>query len=130
MTELINTLLMRNMGFVLILLSLVFSWTLVYYRYILKVEETKVNTDYILKGHIDFLMMGILILVLSFLGGQPNPFLILFACIGTTANPTMFIVLAFNQNVKKSPKSLFGMVSTISYVFTTIGIGGICIHHF
>ena len=128
--DLLNIFFMRNMGFVLILLSLVFSWTLVFYRYILRVEESKVNTEYILKGHIDYLLMGILLLILSFLGGEPNPFLILFACIGTTANPTMFIVLAFRQNLKKSPKTFFGKVSTVSYVFTTVGIGGICIYHF
>lgn len=72
--------------------------------------------------------MGILLLLLSFFGGNPNHILILFACIGTTANPTMFIFLAFNQNLKKSPKTFFGMVSLISYVFTTVGIGGICIY--
>lgn len=129
MNDLLTTITLRNMGFVLILLSLVFSWTLVFYRYILRVEETKVNTEYILKGHIDYLLMGFLLLILSFLGGKPSPILILFSCIGTLANPTMFIVLAFKQDLTKSPKSLFGMVSTISYIFTTIGVGGICIYH-
>jgi len=118
------------MGFVLILLSLTFSWILVLYRYILRVDETKVNTEYILKGHIDYLLMGFLLLILSFFGGHPHPILILLACAGTLANPTMFIVLAFKQGLTKSPKSLFGKVSTISYIFTTVGVGGICLYHF
>lgn len=129
MIDLLNTTTLRNMGFALILISLFFSWVLVLYRYILRVEETKVNTEYILKGHIDYLLMGFLLMILSFLGGQPNPILILLTCMGTLANPTMFIVLAFKQGLTKSPKSLFGMISTISYIFTTIGVGGICIHH-
>jgi hypothetical protein len=73
--------------------------------------------------------MGFLLLILSFLGGTPNPYLILLSCIGTLANPTMFIVLAFVPGIKKSPKSFFGMMTTVSYVFTTVGIGGICIYH-
>lgn len=129
MIDLLNTTALRNMGFALILISLFFSWVLVLYRYILRVEETKVHTEYILKGHIDYLLMGFLLMILSFLGGKPNPILILLTCMGTLANPTMFIVLAFKQGLTKSPKSLFGMISTISYIFTTIGVGGICIHH-
>jgi hypothetical protein len=129
MTDFLTTISLRNMGFALILISLTFSWVLVLYRYILRVDETKVNTEYILKGHIDYLLMAFLLMILSFLGGKPNPFLILFTCIGTLANPTMFIILAFKPGLTKSPKSLFGMVSTISYIFTTVGVGGICIYH-
>lgn len=129
MNDFLTTMSLRNMGFVLILLSLLFSWVLVLYRFILRVDEKKVNTEYILKGHIDYLLMGFLLLILSFLGGKPNSFLILFTCIGTLVNPTMFIVLAFNQTLTKSPKSFFGKFSTISYIFTTVGVGGICIYH-
>lgn len=129
MINFLDTMSMRNMGFILILLSLTFSWVLVLYRYILRVDEAKVNTEYILKGHIDYLLMAFLLLILSFLGGKPNSILILFACMGTLANPTMFIVLAFKPGLTKSPKSSFGMVSTISYIFTTVGVGGICIYH-
>jgi peptidoglycan/LPS O-acetylase OafA/YrhL len=127
MIDLMNSLFMRNMGFVLILISLLFSWVLVMYRYILKVDEKKVNTEYILKGHIDFLLMGILLIIFSFFAEKASPLLILLTCLGTLGNPTMFIVLAFNPNVKKSPKSLFGLASTFNYICTTIGIGGLCI---
>ncbi len=126
MNDLINTLMMRNTGFILILLSLLFSWVLVIYRYIIRVDEKRVNTEYILKGHIDFLLMGLLLLMLSYLSGIVSPILIILSCIGTAVNPSMFIVLAFNPNIKKSPKSPFGMATTISYVCTTVGIGGIC----
>lgn len=129
MNDFLTTNALRNMGFALILLSLVFSWVLVIYRYILRVDEKKVNTEYILKGHIDYLLMGFLVIILSLLGGKPNAFFILFSCIGTLANPTMFIVLAFKQELTKSPKSVFGKISTISYILTTIGVAGICIYH-
>jgi len=118
---------LRNMGFILILLALLFSWVLVVYRYILKVDAQKVNTEYILKAHIDFLLMGILLIAFSFLGGKVSPYLILFTCIGTVTNPAMFLVMAFNPKVDKSPTSIFGLTTTISYVITTIGIGGLCI---
>lgn len=129
MTDLLNISSLRTMGFALILLSLFFSWILVLYRYILRVAETKVNTEYILKGHIDYLLMGFLLMILSFLGGKPNSVFILFTCIGTLVNPTMFIVLAFKQTLTKSPKSLLGKISTVSYIFTTIGVAGICFYH-
>ena len=129
MNNLINTAIMQNAGLVLILISLIFSWVLVIYRYILRVDELKVNTQYILKGHIDYLLMGFLLIILSLLGGQPNPVLIVLSILGTFANPTMFIVLAFNQNIEKSPRSFFGMATTISYIFTTVGVGGIAAFH-
>jgi len=129
MNTVINLHTLRSAGLVLILISLIFSWVLVVYRYILKVDEFKVNTQYILKGHIDYLLMGFLLIILSLLGGTPNAVLILFSCLGTFANPTMFIVLAFNQNIEKSPRSLFGKLTTISYIFTTVGVGGIAIYH-
>jgi hypothetical protein len=115
------------MGFILILVALLFSWVLVVYRYILKVDEKKVNTEYILKAHIDFLLMGILLIVFSFLGGKVDSYLILFTCIGTATNPAMFIVMAFNPAVNKSPTSIFGLTTTVSYIITTVGIGGLCI---
>ena len=118
---------LRKMGFILILVALLFSWVLVVYRYILKVDEKKVKTEYILKAHIDFLLMGILLIVFSFLGGKVSSYLILCTCIGTITNPTMFIVMAFNPRVDKSPTSIFGLTTTVSYLLTTIGIGGICI---
>ena len=128
MNDFINAGTMRNAGLILIVISLVFSCVLTAYRYIFKVDESLVNTKYILKGHIDYLLMGFLLLILSFLGGKPNALLILLSCIGTFANPTMFIVLAFNQNMEKSPKSVFGMITTISYIFTTVGVGGIVMY--
>lgn len=127
MIDLTNTLCMRNVGFILILVSLLFSWVLVLYRYILKVDEKKVNTGYILKGHIDFFLMGILLIVFSFFDGKINPCLIFLTCIGAITNPMMFIVMAFKPDVKKSPKSIFGLATTISYIISTIGVGGLCI---
>lgn len=118
---------LRKMGFILILIALLFSWILVFYRYILKVDEKKVKTEYILKAHIDFLLMGILLIVFSFLGGKVSPYLILCTCIGTIMNPTMFVVMAFNPTVDKSPTSIFGLTTTVSYVFTTVGVAGLCI---
>jgi hypothetical protein len=129
MLYLMSVLCMRNIGFILILVSLLFSWILVLYRYILKVDEKKVNTEYLLKGHIDFFLMGILLIVFSFLESKINSGLIFLTCIGAITNPMMFIVIAFNPNIKKSPKSIFGIVTTFSYVISTIGVGGLCIFY-
>ena len=129
MCYLMTILCMQNIGFILILVSLLFSWVLVLYRYILKVDEKKVNTEYILKGHIDFFLMGILLIVFSFVDGKINPGLIFLTCIGAITNPMMFIVMAFKPNIKKSPKSIFGLMTTISYIISTIGVGGFCISY-
>jgi hypothetical protein len=70
--------------------------------------------------------MGILLIVFSFLDDRVPPYLILLTCIGAFTNPAMFIVLAFNPHVKKSTTSIFGMATTLSYIITTIGVGGLC----
>lgn len=122
-----NSIILQKTGFVLVLISLFFSWTLVIYRYILKIDEQKINTGNLLKAHLDFFLMGVLLLVFSLLKAEINPTLILLSCIGACTNPTMFVVLAFYPQVNKAPKSVFGLTTTLSYIFTTVGIGGICI---
>ncbi|MFN8274762.1 MAG: hypothetical protein U0X58_07775 [Flavobacteriaceae bacterium] len=129
MNDFFNLSMLKSVGLLLILVSLFFSWVLTVYRYILKIDPNKVNTQYILKGHIDYLMMGFLLLLLFFLGGQPHPVYVLFSCLGTFANPTMFIILAFRPQIEKSPKSLFGKATTFSYILTTVGVGGIVLNH-
>ena len=107
MAETINTLFIRNAGFILLLFSSLFSWVLVIYRYIFKIDETKVKTEYILKGHIDFFLIGIMLLLFSLLCSIINPIFTLLAIIGAFSNPTMFIIVAFKPTINKSPKKVY-----------------------
>ena len=125
--EVFNATFLQKTGFSLILVSLFFFWVLVLYRHILKVDEQKINTGNLLKAHLDFFLMGVLLLVFSLLKVESHPVLVLLSCVGAVSNPTMFLVLAFRPKVSKSPKSVFGIVTTLSYIFTTIGVGGISI---
>jgi len=129
MNDLIGAVAMRNLGFILILVSLLLAWTLVLYRYILQVDEKKVNTEYILKAHIDYLLMGILLIVFSIIDHNSPGFLILLACTGAVTNPIMFVVLAFKPNVNKASFSVFGISNVISFIITTTGFGGLCVTH-
>lgn len=116
---------LRSLGLLLILVSLLFAWVTVLFRYILKVDETKVNTQYIVKAHIDFILMSILLILFSLIDNNASYWLIICTCIGAITNPFLFVVMAFYPKINKSTFSPFGMFSTVSFILTTIGFGGL-----
>ena len=116
---------LRSLGLILIIVSLLFAWVTVLYRYLLKVDETKINTQYIVKAHIDFILMAMLLIIFSLIDNQAPYWLIICTCIGAITNPFLFVVMAFKPKIDKSTFSPFGMFSTISFLLTTIGFGGL-----
>ena len=116
---------LRSLGLILIIVSLLFAWITVLYRYLLKVDETKINTQYIVKAHIDFILMAMLLIIFSLIDNQAPYWLIISTCIGAITNPFLFVVMAFKPKIDKSTFSPFGMFSTISFLLTTIGFGGL-----
>lgn len=118
---------MRNLGLVLIIVSLIFAWLTVLYRYILKVNESKVNTHYLVKAHIDYVLMGILLILFSIIDNGAPSWLIISTCIGAITNPLLFVFMAFMPKINKATSSPFGIFSTLSFALTTIGFGGLCI---
>jgi hypothetical protein len=134
MNVIINTIanphLMYQTGLVLILISLALAWTLVLFRYILKINESKVNTSYLTMAHIDYILMGLLLIAFSVIDNhQSSGILILLACIGAVTNPLLFLLMAFKPTINKAPTGFFGLFSSISFLITTIGMGGLCINY-
>ena len=126
--SLLNVHTMYQAGLISILVSLSLAWVLVLFRYILKVNENKVNTSYITKAHIDYLLMGLLLIAFSIIdNGQGSETLILLAIIGAYTNPLLFLFMAFIPTINKATTSFFGVFSTLSFLVTTIGMGGLCI---
>ena len=118
---------MFQAGLYFILVSLVLAWLLVVLRYLLKVDEEKIATTQVLKAHIDYLLMGILLLLFSGFNVSYSSWIVTLAIVGAVSNPFMFLVLAFKPRVSKAPFSLFGITSTLSFIVTTLGFGGLCI---
>lgn len=112
-------------------LALALAWTLSGIRYmqIGFLKRVFVNTSYLLKSHIDFLMMTGLIFVFYLLfkqqGIAPPSWVVWAMCGGSLLNPTGFLALSINPNLSQAPTSLFGMLMSGSFTLTTVGyLGG------
>lgn len=113
-------------GALMILLSIATAWLTIAKKYLsLQFMERAIRDDEkLVKAHIDFVIMGLILLVF-FVTGADLPFpVILLSCAGALANPSLFLFLAFQPDVNKKPGSLFSVVSTMTFLITTGGIGG------
>jgi hypothetical protein len=83
---------------------------------------------YLLKSHIDFLLMtGLLFvfyLVLAHLDVVPPGFVLLAMGIGSFVNPTGFLALAIKPDLPQTHFSVFGAIMAGSFVLTTVGYLG------
>ncbi len=113
-------------GALLILLSIATAWLTIAKKYLsLQFMERAIRDDEkLVKAHIDFVIMGLILLVF-FLTGADLPFpVILLSCAGALANPSLFLFLAFKPDINRKPGSLFSVISTMTFLTTTGGIGG------
>src|SRR5690606_11290155 len=93
-------------GFISILLSLALAWLLVSVRYLLKVDAQKIDSNQILKAHIDYLLMGILLLVFAKINLSFPKWILYVTVLGAFTNPLLFLVQAFWPRIDKSPFGL------------------------
>jgi hypothetical protein len=86
------------------------------------------NYQYLLKSHIDFLMMTGLLFVFFLLFAHfrltPPAFVIIAMSVGSVGNPLGFLALAIKPDLPQRPTSAFGAIMVGSFVLTTIGYGG------
>ena len=86
------------------------------------------NYQYLLKSHIDFLMMTGLLFVFFLLFRQlhvtPPPFIVVAMSVGSLGNPLGFLALALKPDMSQRPLSPFGVIIVGSFMMTTIGYGG------
>jgi hypothetical protein len=86
------------------------------------------NPQYLLKAHLDFLMMtGLLFvffLVFEHLRLTPPRAIVVAMSVGSMGNPSGFLALALKPDLPQKPATPFGAVMVISFTATTVGYGG------
>jgi hypothetical protein len=93
-----------------------------------RVKKLFPNYQYLLKAHIDYLLMTGLLMLFFLLFAHfrvtPSPIVVLAICIGSVMNPAGFLALAIKPDLRQDPTSPFGVVMTGSFTMTTIGSAG------
>jgi hypothetical protein len=113
-------------GAALILLSIVSGWLIIAKKYLSLglIERTIHDDGKLVKAHIDYIVMSLILFVFFFTGiNLPFP-VILLSCAGAFANPSLFIFLSVRPDVNKKIGSTFSVISTVTFLITTAGIGG------
>ena len=106
------------------------AWCLAGLRYMSSEFLKKLfpNYQYLLKAHIDFLLMTGLLMVFFLLFAHfrvsPTPVVLLAMSIGSLLNPSGFLALAIKPNLRQHPSSPFGAIMACSFVLTTVGYVG------
>jgi len=115
-------------GSVCMTLSLVLAWCLAGVRSSRVVKKCFPNPQYLLKAHLDFLMMtGLLFvffLVFEHLRLTPPMAILMAMSIGSMGNPSGFLALALKPDLPQKPATLFGALMVFSFTATTVGYGG------
>jgi hypothetical protein len=108
-------------------LALILAWCLAGVRSS-AVMKGWLNYQYLLKAHLDFLMMTGLLFVFFLLfrqlGVTPPAFVVVAMSVGSLGNPLGFLALAFKPDMSQRPVSPFGVIIVGSFTMTTIGYGG------
>ena len=108
-----------------LLITLALAWCLVGIRSSAFMKRLFPNYQYLLKAHLDYLMMtGLLMiffLLFSHFQVSPPAFVVLAMCTGSFMNPVGFIALSIRPTLSQKPTSPFGAVMAGSFTLTTIG---------
>ena len=109
-------------------ITLVLAWLMVGVRTSAAIKALFPNYQYLLKSHLDYLMMTGLLMIFFLLfqhfGASPSPVVLLAMCFGSLMNPFGFLMLAMKPTLKQHPTSPFGLVMTCGFTATTIGYAG------
>ena len=115
-------------GCLCLTLALVLAWCLAGVRSSSVMKRWFPSYQYLLKAHIDFLMMTGLLFVFFLLfahfGVTPPVFVVIAMSFGSMANPLGFLALAIKPDMSQRPGSAFGAIMASCFVVTTIGYGG------
>jgi len=79
---------------------------------------------YIIKSHIDFLLMALLLIAFHLIAVPLPGWIVVCAIVGSFSNSSMFIVLAAVEKPDFSPFKPLGIIGTASFILTTLGFGG------
>lgn len=117
-------------GTLLLCFSLVLAWLL---STLIGIPGLKMfgfirSNKAILQAHIDYILMAIILYIFALSGMDFPPVFAYAAIVGAITNPMLFLVMAVNPQVEKSPFSIFGIVSVLSFIVTTVGMAGCALH--
>jgi hypothetical protein len=86
------------------------------------------NYSYLLKAHLDYLMMTGLLMIFFLLFARfqvlASPIVLGAMSVGSLMNPVGFLALAMKPDIRQQPTSPFGIVMAGSFVLTTFGYVG------
>lgn len=111
-------------------ITLGLAWCLAGIRYMASgfLKNLFANYQYLLKSHIDYLLMTGLLMIFFLLFAHfrvsPSPLVLIAMSIGSLLNPFGFLVLAMKPDLRQHPSTPFGAIMAGSFVLTTIGYGG------
>ncbi len=112
-------------GAVFLALSLVLAWLLVAVKYMGWFTALFKNAKYLLSAHLDYTFMAILnwVVYLMYASQKVNADerAVWLIIAGSFLNPFLFVVMSIVPDVSKKPTSLFGMISSVSFLLTTSG---------
>lgn len=115
-------------GSLCLLITLGLAWCLVGVRSSAVMKRVFLNYQYLLKAHIDYLMMTGLLMIFFLLfnhfGVLPSRLVTFSMCAGSFMNPVGFIALSIRPTLNQKPNSPFGAVMASSFTLTTIGYAG------
>jgi len=112
-------------GALLIILSIILGWIIVAHRYLrVKFLKRIIRDDSKLsKCHMEYVIMALILFAFYTLKIDLPFFLILLACIGAISNPSLLLVISIKPKIDKKVTSPFSLISTVSFLITTIGFG-------
>ncbi|HUR32471.1 MAG TPA: hypothetical protein VM032_01660 [Vicinamibacterales bacterium] len=127
-----DTGLLAVVGSLCMMLALVLAWCLAGVRSSRRVKRWFSNPQYLLKAHLDFLMMtGLLFaffLVFEHLRLTPPAAVVVAMSLGSLGNPSGFLALAVRPDLPQKPATPFGALMVLSFTATTVGYGGAAWH--
>jgi len=115
-------------GSLCLMITPVLAWCLAGVRSSAFMKRLFPNYQYLLKAHIDYLLMTGLLMIFFLLFNRlrvsPSPVVVFTMSLGSFMNPIGFIALAIRPGLRQHPTSPFGAIMAGSFTLTTIGYAG------
>lgn len=112
-------------GSLCLMITLVLAWCLAGVRSSAFMKTLFKNYQYLLKAHIDYLLMTGLLMIFFLLFNHfrvsPSLLVVFAMSVGSFMNPVGFVALSIKPDLSQKPTSPFGAVMTGSFTLTTIG---------
>ena len=112
-------------GSLCLMITLVLAWCLAGVRSSKSMKAVFPNYQYLLKAHLDYLMMTGLLMIFFLLFTHfrvsPSAPVVVAMAVGSFMNPVGFIALSMKPDLRQHPTSPFGAIMAGSFSLTTIG---------